>query len=160
MRASILGLGLTLVAATAAFAAPALAKWPPWLSIEAPANPFDPATRGAVMLVHGMVHDGVVTVSDLSGSAEGMENGRRRSIALRFDTTPVPGVFAVRRQWPDRGNWVIRITLARTTALVTLDSAGNVASVQVPTELVKGQPLPRAVSASEVDSTLALAARR
>jgi hypothetical protein len=160
MRGPILGLGLTLVTATAAFAAPALVKWPPWLSIETPVNPFDPATRGAVMLVHGKVHDGTVRASDLSGSAEGIENGRRRSIALRFDSTPLPGVFALRRQWPDQGNWLIRVTLERTTAIVTLDSAGNVASVRVPTELVKGQSLPRTVGAKEIDSTLALFPQR
>ena len=159
MRAPLLGLGLTLVAATTAFAPPAALKWPPWLSIEAPANPFDPATRGAVMLVHGMTHDGVVKVSDLSGSAEGIEDGRRRSIPLRFEATPRSGVFALQRQWPEEGTWLIRITLARTTAIVTLDSLDNVASVRVPTDLVRGQPIPRAVGAGEIDSTLALSAR-
>ena len=159
MRALMLGLGLTLAAATAAFAQPAIAKWPPWLSIETPVNPFDQTTRGAVMLLHARTHDGVVKLSDLTGSAEGIENGRRRSIALRFDATAQPGVFAVRRQWPEGGTWLIRIALERTTAIVTFDSAGNVASVRVPTNLVQGQPIPRAVAAQEIDSTLALSRR-
>ncbi len=160
MRAPILGLGLTLITATAGFTQPALVKWPPWLSIETPVNPFDPATRGAVLLVHCRTREGVVKVSDVSGSAEGIENGRRQSIALRFEATPLPGVFALRRQWPEKGDWLIRVSLERTTAIVTLDSAGDVASVRVPTELVQGQPLPRAVGAREIDSTLALSARR
>jgi hypothetical protein len=160
MRAPILGLGLTLVAATTAFALPAVLKWPPWLSIESPTNPYDPATRGAVMLVHCRTHDGEVKVSDLTGSAEGIDNGRRRSIPLRFEATPQSGVFAVQRQWPEEGTWLIRVTLARTTAIVTLDSVGNVASVRIPTDVVRGQPIPRAVGAREIDSTLALAARR
>jgi hypothetical protein len=160
MRVPLLALGLTLAAATAAFASPPALKWPPWLSIESPVNPYDPATRGAVMLVHCRTHDGIVKISDLSGSAEGIENGHRRSIPLRFDPTPQAGVFALRHQWPDEGTWLIRVSYERTTAVVTLDGAGKVASVRVPTEMVRGQPLPRAVAAKEIDSTLALAARR
>ena len=159
MRAPILGLGLTLLAATAAFASPALAKWPPWLSIETPVNPFDPATRGAVMLVHCHIREGTVQLSDVTATAEGIENGRRRSIKLRFDNTAVPGVFALSRQWPEQGDWLIRVTLARTTAIVRLDADGNVAGVRVPTEMVKGQPIPRTVGAKEIDSALALSAR-
>lgn len=159
MRTVMLALGLTLAAGTAAIAQPPLSMWPPWLSIESPVNPFDRTTRGALMLVHARTHDGVVKASDLTGSAEGIENGRRRSIALRFDSTAQPGVFAVRRQWPEGGNWLIRISLERTTAIVTLDAAGNVASVQVPTNLVQGQQLPRAVTAQDIDSTLALSGR-
>ena len=143
-------------------ARPALAKWPPWLSIEAPVNPFDPATRDAVLLVHTMVHYGTTKVSDLTGSAEGLVEGARRSVALRFDPTNEPGVYAVRRQWPSGGTWVLRITLLRnTTALVTLGQSGDVAAVNVPTRASSdGMKLPRAVAAREVDSTLYAAARR
>jgi hypothetical protein len=157
MRAQILGLGLTLVAATTAFPSPAVAKWPPWISIETPVNPFDPSARGAVMLVRCHVREGTVKLSDVTATAEGIENGHRRSIKLRFDTTPVPGVFALRRQWPEQGEWLIRVALDRTTAIVTLGADGNVAGIRVPTEMIQGQPIPRAVSAREIDSTLALA---
>lgn len=154
---------LVLTIASTAFARPTLAKWPPWLSIEAPVNPFDPATRDAVLLVHAMVREGQTTVADLSGSAEGLIGGSRRSIALRFDDTARPGVYAVRRQWPaGDGAWLLRITLLRsTTALVTLGPSGDVAAVSVPTRMsADGMPLPRAVAAREVDSALAVAARR
>ncbi|HEY9427464.1 MAG TPA: hypothetical protein VIR34_09950 [Gemmatimonadaceae bacterium] len=153
---------LALVVAGTVLARPALAKWPPWLSIEAPVNPFDPDTRDAVLLVHTMVHDGTTKVSDLTGSAEGLVDGARRSVALRFDRTSEPGVYAVRRQWPSGGTWVLRITLLRnTTALVTLGQSGDVAAVNVPTRASSdGMKLPRAVAAREVDSTLYAAARR
>lgn len=153
---------LALMVAGTVYARPALAKWPPWLSIEAPVNPFDPATRDAVLLVHTMVHDGTTKVSDLTGSAEGLVDGARRSVALRFDPTSEPGVYAVRRQWPTSGTWVLRITLLRnTTALVTLGPSGDVAAVNVPTRASSdGMKLPRAVAAREVDSTLHAAARR
>jgi hypothetical protein len=151
---------LVLTAATAAFARPSAVKWPPWLSIESPVNPFDPTTRGATLLVHAVFREGQAQLSDVSGTAEGIVNGARRSIALRFDSTGRPGVFAVRRQWPSDGTWLLRITLRQTTAIVTLDRGGNFAAVRVPTEVASGSQIPRPVAAKEIDSTLAEAARR
>jgi hypothetical protein len=51
------------------------------------------------------------------------------------------------------------VTFARTTAIVTLDGDGNLASVRVPTRLSQGHPIPRPVGPAEIDSALALAAR-
>src|SRR5215216_5001842 len=96
---------LAFVAATGAFATPAMAKWPPWLSIESPVNPFDQSSRGALLLVHATFREGQAQLADLSGSAEGLVNGTRRTIPLRFDTTGRPGIFALRRQWPTEGTW-------------------------------------------------------
>ena len=146
--------------ATSASSAEAF-KWPPWLSIEWPINPFDHSIPGAVFYVHTAMHNGTPTVRDLSGAAEGMVNGQRRTVPLHFDATPTPGVFAVRAQWPTQGAWLIRITLGgSTTALVSLDGQGNVASVRVPTRVVGDQTLPRQVAASEIDSTLTQLAAR
>lgn len=146
----------TLFALTAA-AAPARAKWPPWLSIETPVNPFDGSAAGAVFLVHAVMREGTPGVADVSGSAEGLVGGTRRSIALRLGATSRPGVFAVRKQWPNEGTWVLRISLAQTTAIVTLDREGNVAGVHIPTTLAEGRPIPRAVVARDIDSTLTVA---
>src|SRR4051812_3403244 len=115
-RRVLSAVALTLCTATALIAMPPLAKWPPWISIESPVNPFDPSARGAAMLVHAMFREGVSKVSDVSGTAEGLVNGVRRTIPLRFDTTSRPGVFALRRQWPAEGTWLVRIALAQTTA--------------------------------------------
>jgi hypothetical protein len=153
-------LALTLAAGlSAASPASRFFKWPPWLSIESPVNPFDANTSGAVLLVHTMVREGATSVGDLEGSAEGLIAGQRRSITLRFDPTARQDVYALRRQWPDgSGPWVIRVTLLRnTTALVSLDRAGMVSSVVVPTRLERGMSLPRQVSSAEVDSMLTAA---
>jgi hypothetical protein len=144
-----------LIGVTAA--APASAKWPPWLSIEAPVNPFDAATAGAAFLVHAAVRDHTPGLSDLSGSAEGLVAGVRRTIPLSFDATSRPGVFTVRRQWPSEGAWVVRVSLATTTAIVLLDRDGDVAGVRIPTMMAEGRAIPRAVVARDIDSTLALA---
>jgi hypothetical protein len=139
---------------------PAMAKWPPWLSIESPVNPFDASTRGTVFLVHAATHDGTPELSALSGSAEGLVAGSRRTIALTLTATSHPGVFAVRKQWPSEGTWLVRITLASTTALVSLDAKDNVANVYVPTTIAEGRQIPRAVVAREIDSTLEVASAR
>lgn len=160
-RTSLLSLAaLALAAAATLGAAPASAKWPPWLSIESPVNPYDPSTHGAALLVHAAFREGPSQLSDVSGSAEGTVNGERRSIALHFDTTGQPNVFALRRQWPNEGTWVLRISLRTTTAIVTLGRAGEVASVSVPTQMSNGTAVPRAIGAKEIDSALAVAARR
>lgn len=138
-------------------AAPALAKWPPWLSIESPVNPFDNSAQGAVFLVHATTRDGIPTIADVSGSAEGLVAGSRRSIALRLRETSRPGVFAVRKQWPTEGTWLVRITLATTTALVSLDDGDNVSGVRIPTTMAEGRPIPRSVVARDIDSTLMVA---
>jgi hypothetical protein len=153
---------LTFAATAAAVAAPSIAKWPPWLSIESPVNPYDPSTRGAAMLIHARFREGPARLADLSGTAEGIVGGQRRSIPLRFDSTGYPNTFVLRRQWPTAGTWLLRIALRSTTAIVTLDRSGDVASVRVPTEPEHsgGIDIPRAVSAREIDSALAAAARR
>lgn len=138
-------------------AAPARAKWPPWLSIESPVNPYDRSLDGSVLLVHAATHEGVPAISDVSGSAEGIVNGARRSVALHFDPTARPGVFALRKQWPAEGTWLLRISLASTTALVSLDGAGRVAGVNIPATFAEGRPIPRAVVARDIDSTLMVA---
>jgi hypothetical protein len=155
-----------IAAATSAFVSPSAVppstvKWPPWISIESPVNPFDPAAHGAAMLVHAAFREGQAQLSDLSGSAEGLVNGVRRTIPLRFDSTDRPNVFALRQQWPADGAWLLRIALRSTTAIVTLDEHGNFASVRVPTELTPSRDaIPRVVSSREIDSTLARIAKR
>jgi len=166
------GVALALVSLAAAFAstpgssraasfAKAAIKWPPWLSIEYPVNPYDQANRDAVLLVHAAMRGAVPSARDLTGTAEGIVNGRRQSVVLRLDATSQPGVFAVRRQWPTQGSWMLEITLAKsTTALVSLDRTGAVSSVSIPMKMGSGERLPRDVAAHDIDSTLAVIASR
>ena len=151
---------IALVAATAAFTSRAPLKWPPWVSVESPVNPFDPGARGALMLVHVAFREGQSRLADLQGSAEGIVNGVRQSIPLRFTETGRLNTFALRRQWPTEGTWLVRLAVRQTTAIVTLDNAGNVLAVRVPTERHGDDVLPRLVASREIDSTLAMAARR
>src|SRR2546425_4330867 len=88
-------------------AAPALAG-PPWISIELPANPYDQTTRGAFLLVHAF-HHGQPVGYLLTGTAEGIVNGERRSIKLEFSETARDGVYALKRMWPTDGVWALLI---------------------------------------------------
>ena len=135
-------------------------KSPPWLSIESPVNPWDPASRGVAFFVRTMMREGVASLADMSGTADGLVAGSRRSVPLEFGATNRPGVYSVRRSWPAEGDWVLRVSVQTTTAVVTLDRQGNVASVRIPMRQTSDIPLPRPVTQREVDSTLAELAKR
>lgn len=157
---SLLVAGAAVLAATRPSIAGSVIKSPAWLSIESPVNPYDPTTRGAVLLVHTQLVQGNAQMHELTGSAEGLVNGARRSLPLRFDSLARTNVFGVRKQWPSEGTWLLRISLRETTALVLLDAAGNATSARVPTENTRDIPLPRAVTAREIDSALTAAVKR
>jgi hypothetical protein len=159
-RALLSSVALTLSVAAVTVAAPTIAKWPPWISIESPVNPFDASVHGAAFLIRAAVREGTPTIANVSGTAEGLVNGTRKTLPLRLDTTDRPGVFAVRKQWPAEGTWILRISLLTTTAIVSIDKAGNVGAVIVPTIAQSGQRIPRAVAAREIDALLADAAKR
>ncbi len=154
---------LSLIAATpsrSTLSSARIVKWPPWLSIESPVNPWDPASRGVAFYIHTVSREGVPNLADVTGSAEGLVNGARRTVPLELTATTRPGVFSVRRSWPAEGAWVVRVSLLSTTALIALDRDGNVVSVRIPTERTSGGVVPRSVSQREVDSTLTELAKR
>src|ERR1041384_936661 len=152
---------MALSIATTAFVSPNIPKWPPWISIESPVNPYDASARGALLLVHATFREGASQLSDVSGTAEGIVNGARHRVVLRFDNTDRPNVYALRPQWPAEGRWVLRINLRSTTALVTIDGNGRVGPVEVPMEVTgTGDRVPRAVTARDVDSLLTATIKR
>ena len=42
-------------------------------------------------------------------TAEGVVNGARKSIPLKLLSLSAAGTFAVTREWPDEGTWVIKM---------------------------------------------------
>jgi hypothetical protein len=126
---------------------------PPWISIEAPANPLDPTSRGALLLVHAF-HHGTPVGLPVSGTAEGLVDGQRRTVALEFTPTSRPGVYALRYQPPREGSWILVIRVTQgpgdaATAIVRIEG-GEVAGVTVPT--AAGRPV--RVSARDVEDAL------
>lgn len=45
----------------------------------------------------------------LTATAIGMVNGERRVIPLKVEALSEPGMFALARQWPKEGRWVIEL---------------------------------------------------
>ena len=82
----------------------------PWISLEVPANPMDPATRDAAFVVHTYYHENAARFP-VSGTAEGIVNGERRTVDLEFTKTGRPGVYAVKQQWQSEGSWILAINL-------------------------------------------------
>ncbi len=154
-RALLSALCFTMCSAAAMAATPFRAMWPAWLSIESPVNAFDEASRGALLLVHAAVREGQTQASDIGGSAEGLVDGARKSVKLHLEPTSHPNVFAIRPQWPTEGTWLLRITLLSTTAIVTLNANGSVASVKVPTYAQGKWQLPSPVTDRDIDAALA-----
>jgi hypothetical protein len=113
---------------TPALAAPA-AACPPQITVERPSA----ASDNAFVLVHASpgCQRGNLTVT---GTAEGLIDGARRSIVLEVAATGTDGVYRVRRQWPGEGVWVLRLVVhvgeGSATALVGVNAAGEIAAVR------------------------------
>jgi hypothetical protein len=127
------------------------------LAIERPASATDPELKGAVLVVRTFgCH--VPAAADLSGTAEGIVDGQRKTVPLEFKPTAT-GVYAVRQVWPSRGMWVLAITGSyggiTSSALVRLGANGEVAAAdesmgaRIPATIVQ-----RKLTAREIDSAL------
>jgi hypothetical protein len=144
---------------TAALPATAFAG-PPWISIELPANPWDRDTRGAFLVVHAF-HHGIPMTAPISGTAEGLVNGQRRTVSLTLEKTSHAGVFVLRNQWGNTGRWVLVITVDQgehpgddvAQAVVEVSEAGAVVGVRVPTR-PGADGFPRRATPAEIESTL------
>lgn len=144
---------LTISASGAALAGP------PWISIEYPANPFDATSRGAFLTVR-TYHHGDFQSKTVTGTAEGVVDGKRQSMRLDIRPGSQPGMYVVRWQRPAAGKWVLVISsgtagVSEATAVVEISPTGGVAGVTVPTRSIgDGWISPRAVATSEIDALL------
>ena len=152
------GAAVILQLAPAAVASESALKGPPWISIEYPPNPYDEASRDAFLLVNAF-HHGTPVAFPVSGQAEGMVNGERRTVKLELQRTARTGVYALRKQWSDEGTWVLVLRVLQgedaATALVSLGRDGTIAAVEVPTRKQGQWNIPRAVGSAEIESLLA-----
>ena len=158
---------IRLLALSSLFAVTAfVSSGPPWISIEYPGNPYDQDARDAFLYVHAF-HHGTPTAFPVSGTAEGIVKGDRRTVSLEFKTTPRPGVYALAKQWSSEGTWTLVIGATQGAgesntayAVVELGAAGQVASVAVPSMRKNGYLLPAPVVMADVDAALRARAAR
>jgi hypothetical protein len=98
-----------------------------FLTIGNPAANRDPMAKGALFLVRP---DGChePAKADVRATAEGLVDGRRVSLPLKPVALSTPGTYAIRREWPAGGAWVVGVTatygVAKTAALVPIGSEG------------------------------------
>jgi hypothetical protein len=153
LHSFVLAAALTLSASSTALAGP------PWISIEYPANPYDAASRGAFLTVR-TYHHGEFQSKMVTGTAEGVVDGKRQTMRLDIRPGSQPGMYVVRWQRPAAGRWVLVINsgsagVTEATAVVEISPSGSVAAVTVPTRAIgDGWVSPRAVAASEIDALL------
>lgn len=160
---TIRSLAIAALLGTAAF----VRSGPPWVSIEYPANPYDATSRSAFLLVHAF-HHGTPVNFPVSGTAEGLVNGARRTVSLEFKPTSRPGVYALDKQWSDDGVWTLVIGVTQgagefntVSAIVELGADGRVAAINVPTRRDRaGYLLPASVTMRDVESGLRSRASR
>jgi hypothetical protein len=110
----------------------------PWISIESPVNPYMSSTNGGLFLMHTWVH---ANPSDLpvSGRAEGLVDGKRRSVPFTLTKSGQMGTYVVRREWGDKGIWTVLVTAMPEAkngwsiqAVVNVGADGGIEGVSVP----------------------------
>ena len=122
-----------------------------FLTLGNPVAANAPQAKGAVLVVRP---DGChePAKARITGTAEGLVNGARRSVPLKLIALPTPGVYAVNREWPAEGVWVVNLTGvnlgATTSAIVPIGPKGF---VRESSKFMAG-------TASEVEITAALKA--
>lgn len=157
---------ITRLLAVASLLAVTAFAGPPWISIETPANPYDSGSRDAYLLVHAF-HHGTPVNFPVSGTAEGIVKGDRKTVSLEFKSTSRPGVYALRKQWSDDGVWTLVIGVTQgegefntAKAVVEIGADGQVASVRVPTRMSGVHRVPDVVKMADVEAALRARAGR
>lgn len=149
---------VVLAAAPLLIAAGIALAGPPWISLEYPPNRLDRQTRGALAVVH-MYHHEHQGQFPVEGTAEGVVDGTRVSIPLKFTPVGASGSWAVWGDIPEEGNWVLAIhgtdgvTRAEVSILAALaDGNREVSFVKVP-RADEGN-WPRLATESDIESML------
>jgi len=109
----------------------------PWISIETPVNPYMASASGAVFLVHTFVHQNPIDLP-VEGRAEGLVDGKRRSVTFALNKSAQTGTYAVRREWGEKGIWTLLVTAmpqaknGSIQAVVNVGADGEIERVSVP----------------------------
>ena len=125
----------------------------PWISIEAPVNPYDQTARGALMLVHTF-HHGTKVNLPVVGRAEGLVDGERKTVDLRLTKSAEIGTHSVRNEWGSKGIWTVLLTASEAQnsiqAVAEINADGSVGKISVPSKNGRYHPL----SVAEIDQGL------
>lgn len=130
------------------------------LSVETPGASSDPQLKDAALIVRTF---GCHTPADagITAIAEGLVDGKRQSVKLDLEPSAT-GVYAIKKQWPSQGAWVVNISgfyNGMTSSLLV--ELGPNGSVRPGTRVGEGHPKGkyaraerRKFTATEIDTTL------
>jgi hypothetical protein len=156
-RSIVRNLALGFALSVLVFPTAARAGGPPWISVELPGDPTNPASRGAVVLVRAY-SCGAPTASQVTATADGIVAGERRTLELRLEPVGPTGVYAVRKQWPSEGVWVLAFRMSIGGDVSTLVTLGPDAASGGAVHAASVQVIGRKTTSSDVDSILRAAA--
>ena len=119
------------------------------LAVGSPVAANAPAVKSAQFVVRAEKCAEPAKVQ-ISGTAEGLVNSSRRSVALQLRALPTPGVFAIFQQWPEGGKWVVSLTASCLT-----ETAGAIIPVG-PKGFIReaSKFFPRSAKPAEVEEAL------
>jgi hypothetical protein len=151
-------LGASLVAGLVAATAAAKSMTPrnamfggPWLS-----NPYLASGNGALFLVRTYVHQNPADLP-VSGRAEGLVDGKRRSVPFTLTRSAQTGTYVVRPEWGAKGIWTVLVTAMpeakngwRIQAVVNVGANGEIEGVTMP----RDGHTPRLLTDAEVEQGL------
>ena len=110
----------------------------PWISIESPVNPYIGSTSGGLFLVHTYIHQNPADLP-VTGRAEGLVDGKRRSVALTLARSGQTGTYIARREWGGKGIWTVLVTAMPEAkngwsiqAVVDVGADGEIEKVSIP----------------------------
>ena len=90
------------------------------------------------------------TKAQIDGTAEGLIQGTRKSVALKLVAMSTPGVYAVYPTWPADGDWVVSLhgtcAGASASALIPIGPGGFIRA--------SSKFFPRLATAAELDAAL------
>jgi hypothetical protein len=98
-----------------------------WLQLGNPEASAEARSAKAVLTLEAVgCHD--PGKAEITGTAIGVVNGKRENIPLTLTPLSKPGMYAVAKQWPDKGNWILQFvghnTGMTTSALVSAGPDG------------------------------------
>ena len=105
-------------------------------------------------------HHGDPAYYPVSGTAEGLVNGQRRSVKLTLIDAGMPGVYAVKYQPEATGTWALVFRVGDSddhgtaTVVVALGKNGQILSAKVPTRREGQYTIPERVTGEAVDRLL------
>ncbi len=92
----------------------------------------------------------------VSGTAEGLVRGERRSVPLKLKAVAA-GVYTVERQWPAEGAWVLAVTgtyRGLVSSVLIEVGPGGKATFKKDGEALRVRTLPRALTNADVEYAL------